>query len=251
MVFSDHPVFPELDQLGPTILVGVKGPALLHVVLPVPLVLGAVGVVKNTVAVPDSCGPMTLVPVTDVLALAFRLEPNVHAPTFLVVVFPFAYVLFPDVGPVHGAVALLLVVFPHSLKIVARRVVIHFSVALLEVILEGTFEDAATFKNDFSPSRLFTLEPLALVGCFLYRVLARAMPEAILDLAFVDAAIGPSVNSVACDAVVGELSFVLYSIGPGEFAPSVEQPVVELPLVLVAVLECNLSGTIEALAVDF
>ena len=44
------------------------------------------------------------------------------------------------------------------------------------------------------------------------------MSQSVLNLTFVDAAVGPLVHSLACDSVVSELALIFDSIGPCEFA---------------------------------
>lgn len=58
---------------GFAVLVCVECEALFHVVFPVALVFGSVCVVEHSVAFSDTVGPVALVPVPKVLALAFGL----------------------------------------------------------------------------------------------------------------------------------------------------------------------------------
>lgn len=71
MVFSDHSVFLKENELSLTIFVGVKSESLLHVVLPIAFISGAVCIVKDSITLSDTIDPMPFVPVSNVLSLAF------------------------------------------------------------------------------------------------------------------------------------------------------------------------------------
>lgn len=119
MIFTNHSVFLEKNELSLPIFICVKSESFLHVVLPIAFVPGAIRIVKDTVALSNTVDPISFVPVTNVLSLTFGLEPNVHAPALLMVVFPFSDVFLSNVGPIHRSFTFLLVILPFALKIVS------------------------------------------------------------------------------------------------------------------------------------
>ena len=246
-----HPVLSEEDEGLLAVLIGVESVALLHVVLPVALITGPIGVVKHSETLPHSGLPVALVAIAQVLALAPALEPDVNSPPLLLVVLPVADVLFPDVGPVHGAHAALHVGLPVAFEVVTRGVVVHLAVAVLHVVLEAALKDASALELDLALPRLLPLSPLPLIGCVVDAVPPHSMSQSVPYLPVVATAVGPAVVPPPRDAVVSELSLVYDAVGPGEFALPVEQPVVKVAFVLVAVLECHFSWPVEALPVYF
>jgi hypothetical protein len=119
MVFSDHSVFFEENQLSLAIFIRIKCEPLFHVVFPITFVSGAIRLVKDSVSLSDTIHPRSFVSVPDVFSLTFGLKPDMHAPAFLMVVFPLTNILLSDIGPVHGSFTLFFVVLPFALEIIA------------------------------------------------------------------------------------------------------------------------------------
>jgi hypothetical protein len=196
VVFSDHSVFLEENQLSLTILIRVKGKPFLHVVFPIAFVSGAISVVKDSISLSDTIYPRPFVSVSNVFSLPFGLEPDMHAPAFLMVVFPLANVLLSDICPVHSAFTLFFVVLPFAFEKIARRIIVHFSMTLFEILLERSLKYASAFENNFAFARLFPLEPLAFVCSFFNGVFSKSMPEPVLYLALINASVRPSIDAM-------------------------------------------------------
>jgi hypothetical protein len=119
VVFSDHSVLFEENQLSLAIFIRIKCKPFFHVVFPITFVSGAIRIVKDSISLSDTIHPRPFVSVSNVFSLTFGLKPDMHAPAFLMVVFPFANILLSDIGPVHGSFTLFFVVLPFALEIVA------------------------------------------------------------------------------------------------------------------------------------
>jgi hypothetical protein len=91
----------------------------------------------------------------------------VHAPAFLLIIFPLSHIFLANICPVHGTHAALYVICPFSFEVVARGVIIHLSVAVLSVIFEITLKDTSTFEGDFSFTLFLAINPLALISCII------------------------------------------------------------------------------------
>jgi hypothetical protein len=166
------------------------------------------------------------------------------SPAFLVVVAPISNIFFANIRPVHSPHSAFLILFPFSLEEIAGRIVVHLTVALFHIIAEAALKDAATLKHYLTLSMLLSLQPLALINCLINAVLSIAMTQSVFDLAFVGAAIWPSVSSLPSDAIIGELTLVDNAIGPGEGALAIKKSVVEVTLISIAVLKSNFSRSI-------
>ena len=89
---------------------------------------------------------------------------------------------------------------------------------MLKIVFELTFKYATTFENNFSFPLLFAFDPLPLIGCIVDAVDAESVSQAILNFPFVSAAIGPSIDTFAGDAVISEFPLINDSIGPCKLA---------------------------------
>jgi hypothetical protein len=85
---------------------------------------------------------------------------------------------------------------------------------MLHIVLEGALEDASTLEDDLPIALLLALVPLALICGIVDRVLPCPMPQPILDLALITAAIWPVIVAPTTDAVISELSRIFNAIDP-------------------------------------
>lgn len=76
------------------------------------------------------------------------------------------------------------------------------------------------------------------------------MPQSILYLPFVVAAVRPFVCPFTCYPIISKLSLVNNSICPNEPSLAIEQPIVKLSFVSISILEGNFSWPIQALSID-
>jgi len=200
------------------VLVCVKWVSLFHVVFPITFVFWSICVVKYSISITNTIGPITLVPISQILALAFRFQPNMNTPTMLIIVMPLAKIFLSQVSPIHCSLSFLHIILPITLKVVPWWVIVHFSIAMLQIIFEISFKYASTFEYYFSFSFLFTLFPFTFISCFIYLVHPSAMPQPVFNISFIYTAIRPFIYTLASDTVNSKLPFINNPISPGELS---------------------------------
>lgn len=222
--------------------------ALLEVVDPVALVLGAVRVVEGSLTVSEALLPVADVPVSEELVIRVGLQPDVGSKAALEVVLPVSGVLLVAGEPVHDSVAVTLVVLPLTLVVVSTGVG-HLSFAPFHSSLPLTLVDGAVFVGKLSVTVAHSFVPLALVfnSLFSVDVLALSVAEAVEYVALVVGAIGPLISALTGDFILFELTLVDGSISPLELALSMKKTVNKFSFVFMAVFK--LAGALTV--VDF
>ena len=174
-----------------------------------------------------------------------------HAPTFLLIIFPLSHIFLSDICPIHSSHSTFYILFPFSLEVISRRIVVHFSISMFHVIFKITFKDTPTLESYLTFALLLTLKPFTFISRIIDHVFTKSVPQSIFDFSFVGTSIWPLVSTFACDSIISELSIVNDTISPHKNSSSVQKSVIKLPFVFIPVLEGNFCRTIEALTVDF
>jgi len=186
----------------------------------------------------------TKFPVADIavseefVVTAGTFKPDVCAKAALIVVLPVASVLLVGGDPVHNTLTVTLVQAPLALIVVSSSIG-HLALAAFHTLLPFTLVNGAVSVAEYTVAMAKATDPLALINNPLLRVgvCAAAMSEAVNDLAFIVAAIGPVVAAVTGDLVLPELSLVLGPVMPQEFSLSMQETVFHLTLEGVALSE--------------
>lgn len=141
-----------------------------------------------------------------------------YSPSFLLIIFPIAYVFLPDISPVHGTHAGFDITPPLSFKIISRRIIVHFSIPMLHIVFEVTLKDTAAFEDNLSLSLFFPIDPVPFISGLVYSILSKSMPESIFNFSFIAATVWPFVATLSCDAIIFELPTISNTVGPSKGA---------------------------------
>ncbi len=209
-------------ELINSILVCKESISLFHIIFPVPFIFGPICIMEGAETLPCSVFPVPFISISQVFALALRLQPDMCPPASLTVILPISWIFLSYINPIHGTIAFFKIINPFSFEIVAWRVVIHFSEAIFQIIFELSLKNAAAFENNLTITMLLPLLILALIGGLVNCIFPKPMSEAFLYFSLVRTLIRPSVNTSASYSIIFEISFVNYVIGPCECTPSMQ-----------------------------
>jgi hypothetical protein len=186
----------------------------------------------------------TKFPVADIavseefVVTAGTFKPDVGAKAALVVVLPVASVLLVGGDPVHNALTVTLIQAPLALIVVPGSIG-HLAFTALHTLLPFTLVNRAVAISEYAVAVAEASDPLSFIHNSFLRVgvCTAAMSEAVNNLAFIVAAIGPVVAAITSDLILPELPLVLGAVMPQEFSLAMQETVLHLTLEGVALSE--------------
>lgn len=245
-----HSVFIKHQMRNFPILVCIEGKSLLHVIFPVTFIFCPISVIENTISLPNSVCPVTLVAISKIFTLAFWLQPNMDTPSMLVVVVPFPEIFLSQICPIHGSLPFFHIILPIALEIVTRWIIVHLALTVFKIILKISFKNASTLKNYFSFALFFSFLPFTFICRIIDLINTISVPEPIFYFSFINASIRPLIYSLASDSIISKLPFIHDSIGPSKFPSSIEKAIIKISFIAITVFKCNWSLAIQAFPIN-
>ena len=141
-----QPVLFEQTQYEATSIRNKHSYSLLHVLVPLPNILGSIGVEEHSTTTTFSTDPLPLVAVAEELTpLSLRLQPDMRSPAILRILLPIATILLTAGNPVHDTTSTLLIRCEYSLVEVLSGVG-HPASSLLITLNEFSIIDGSTLE---------------------------------------------------------------------------------------------------------